>query len=482
MGHAAAYVENGPFLTSFPWLTLSEIGRLGGDLWYGFHILLAPFAMLGDPIVSLRIAGAFMLALMLLGVYLALRGADWRLRWLIPIVVLASSATELMRWIALRPQMLSLGIAALLLWILCAGRRSLWQVALLAAVTSWIHLAFFWLPIAVVITAGLSTLLSRSRGERGAPPFWQVILSAVGGVLVGAFLRPNPIATLQLLKIQLIDLGDALRNEVPLGYGEELEPISSDVLRDEYAAFLAIWLLAIVAAIVLVWRRRIPDAPSPRRLLIGSFIMSLGGYMMAVGVTSRGSDLWVVFGAMFSALVVSTAISTTRATTANWFAAGAAALLLGLAWFSYSRAQLALGYIGLRPRQFEKAMAWLQKNSPPGSVVATPSWSSFGPMFFWNRHNRQLGGMDPIFQYRRDPRRYWITNALAIAEGSEKINVALPGEAAIWKDTVLAIKEDLAASYLVVVAENSPKLYRLCKSDPRFREVFVDGTVVVFAL
>ena len=482
MGHAAAYVENGPFLSSFTWLTLSEIGRLGGDLWYGFHILLAPFVVLGDPVAGMRAAGAVMLAIMLLGIHLALRGADWRLRWLIPIVVLASSASELMRWIALRPQLPSLGFAALLLWILCTQRRPLWQVALLAAAIAWMHLAFFWLPFAVVVAAGLAKALALRRADEGVFPFWQAGLAVIGGILAGAMLRPVPLATLNLLKIQLFDLGEALRNEVPLGYGEELEPISSDLLRDEYAIFLAIWLLALAATLVLAWRRRLPDDPVHRRLVIGSFLMSLAGYMLAVRLTSRGLDIWVVFGAIFAAYAFSPLLGMAGSSRVNKLVTAGAAMLAFVAWSSYSGAQLALRYVGLPPRQFEKAMAWLLANSPRGSVIATPSWSSFGPMFIWSRHNRHLAGMDPIFQYVRDPRRYWIANALAVAEGSRTINVALTGEPAVWKDTAAAIKEDLAAAWLVVVAENTPKLFRLCESDPRFRRVFVDGTVVIYAL
>ena len=44
IGHALAYLEGSVFDTSLPWATQSIIGDMGGDLWWGFHVLLMPFA------------------------------------------------------------------------------------------------------------------------------------------------------------------------------------------------------------------------------------------------------------------------------------------------------------------------------------------------------------------------------------------------------------------------------------------------------
>ena len=47
VGHAAAYLEGSLLDPSLPWATRSVVGDLGGDLWWGFHVLLLPFAALG---------------------------------------------------------------------------------------------------------------------------------------------------------------------------------------------------------------------------------------------------------------------------------------------------------------------------------------------------------------------------------------------------------------------------------------------------
>jgi len=50
IGHAAAYLDGSIFDTSLPWATQSVIADKGADLWWGFHMVLTPFAALGEPV------------------------------------------------------------------------------------------------------------------------------------------------------------------------------------------------------------------------------------------------------------------------------------------------------------------------------------------------------------------------------------------------------------------------------------------------
>lgn len=476
LGHAKVYVEQGPLFAGFPWQTASEIGRLGGDLWYGFHVILMPFAAAGDPIEMLLTAGAVMTALMLFGVFLALRDVDWRLRWLIPALVLFSSPAEVIRWMALRPQLVSLACAALLLRELCELRPRLWALFGLAAAIAWIHLSFFWLALLAVLAAGIPLILLDGR------LIWRETLVVFAGILGGALLRPEPLQTLRLLKIQLIDLSSAIRQGIPLSYGNELYPMPGEMFRDEYLVFLLIWLGATITALFLAWRRALPATRKYRSMLIASFLMSLAGYGIAAGLTSRGTDIWAVFGSMFAAFASTPLIAMLRLEIANGYALIAGALVGWLGWWSSDNAWRAIRDIGQPPRRFEKAMKWLEANSPRGSVVATPHWSLFGQMFFWNRHNRYVAGMDPIFPYKFDPRRYWILHNLESGAGVGTVAAGPMDQPGPLKDTFLALRDDLRASYVVVIADYTPNLYRFLLRDRRFREVFSEGTIAVFAL
>ena len=44
------------FRTDFPWVHYSVISKLSSDLWYGFHVLIIPFTLVGDRILGMQLA------------------------------------------------------------------------------------------------------------------------------------------------------------------------------------------------------------------------------------------------------------------------------------------------------------------------------------------------------------------------------------------------------------------------------------------
>ena len=63
--HAQIYKDNGIFFKNFPWVQYSSINVLKSDLWYGFHILLIPFAG-SDSASGIKTAGIFLTIISLL--------------------------------------------------------------------------------------------------------------------------------------------------------------------------------------------------------------------------------------------------------------------------------------------------------------------------------------------------------------------------------------------------------------------------------
>ena len=57
--HAELYASTSEiFRTDFPWVHYSVISKLSSDLWYGFHVVLIPFTLVGDRILGMQLAGA----------------------------------------------------------------------------------------------------------------------------------------------------------------------------------------------------------------------------------------------------------------------------------------------------------------------------------------------------------------------------------------------------------------------------------------
>ena len=66
LGHAMQYSEHGPFFRPFPWVVYSVISQRNSDMWWGFHLLLTPLALLKNKVLILAVAPGLLMVLNLL--------------------------------------------------------------------------------------------------------------------------------------------------------------------------------------------------------------------------------------------------------------------------------------------------------------------------------------------------------------------------------------------------------------------------------
>ncbi|MGB1778198.1 MAG: hypothetical protein ACPHQP_01460, partial [Longimicrobiales bacterium] len=122
VGHALAYLEGSVLDTSLPWATRSIIGEIGGDLWWGLHVLLIPFAALFDVPGAVRSAALAVTALLVTTVWWVLRRHEVRYPGLWAALFLVVSPNLLFRELMLRPHVISLAAGLALLSCHVRGR------------------------------------------------------------------------------------------------------------------------------------------------------------------------------------------------------------------------------------------------------------------------------------------------------------------------------------------------------------------------
>jgi len=400
LGHAAAYLEGSLFDTSLPWATQSIIADKGADLWWGFHVVLVPFAALGDPSTAIRIAAILGTLTLCVALWylLARHGVENRALWV--MLVLVAVPNVLFRYLMVRPHVLSLGISLLLLSFLVKGRW--WQAGLAAAAITWLHLSLFWMPVGLVVACALSRLEVRS--DSGVPVS-SAVPAVVGGVAMGWLLRPHPVASLELAWIQIGELFAIKGADTPLLFAGELLPLPVGELAATSWLFLAAWLICAGTAVRLWLRDRLAGlADGERGLLIASLMVSGAFLVLTLASARRAQVEWVAFGALAVPLLWMAAIP-----VENRRPALTAALLLlavHLPW-SVHRHNLNVRLAAFPANTLAEAAEWLEENTPPGDVVFHARWDNFGPLVAHNRSNRYLSGMDPIFQFTHDPQLYW---------------------------------------------------------------------------
>jgi hypothetical protein len=460
IGHAAAYLENGLFDTGLPWATQSVIADEGADLWWGFHVVLLPFAA-GDPAWGIRVAG-LVLTLLLAG------AVGWVVRrhgvgspdvWI--FVFLVAVPNILFRYLMVRPHVLSLALSLLLVSFLIKGRW--WQAGLAAALTVWLHLSLAWMPMGLLAAYGLSRLLVR---HTESVPMRQAVPAVVGGVLLGALLRPMPLASLRLAWIQIAELFALKGADTPLLFAGELIPLPAGELLVTSWLYLALWLLALGVLGLLVVRGRLRDLPGDAAAMMLVMAMVSAVFLaLTLGSARRAQVEWVAFGVVMLPLLWTFALPVERRRPLL-----AAALLLAVVHLPWAihRHRLNVRFASFPATTLAEAAEWLEANTEVGSVVFHARWDNFGPLLAHNRANRYLSGMDPVFQFAHDPQRYWEFFWLSSDIHDEWTCDAFPCHAGTATDTHTVLRDHFGADWVLVQPTRNPKLTLYLLNDPRY--------------
>ena len=133
-----------------------------------------------------------------------------------------------------------------------------------------------------------------------------------------------------------------------------------------------------------------------------------------------------------------------------------------------------------RPDALQGVAEWLKGNSNAGDVVFNVTWSDFSPLFFWNRKNYYVAGLDPIFQYSYSPELYWEHHFLASGEAVRR-TCDHPPCAEGTKDVADVLVRDFDARYILLNKKTYPALDSFMRDDHlHFTRVFDDGAEVIF--
>jgi hypothetical protein len=485
MGHALHYAEAGLFDTAFPWGTVSVIGDLGADLWWGYHMALLPFTLFPDVADGMRAAAFVATVLLAATVWWLLRrhgvpGPGW---W--TALFLVASPNVLYRFLMVRPHVLSLALSLLLLSFLVRGRW--WHLLVIAAGMTWLHVSLFWMAPGIVAAHGLARGLAVPTPDEGPPepgrraPFLVALGAVLAGTLAGALLRPHPLATAELAWIQIVQLFAEKGSGLPLLFATELQPLPFLELARSSWAFLLLWAAALVATRGW-WRRDFGDprgmlSASERRLAAGATLIAAAFLAVTLLSARRALVEFTAFG--FLLLPLAWAHGVPAGARRRLAPVLGLLLMAHLGWCAH-RHQLNVRFVAQPPDRMAEVAGWLAVHSTPGDVVFHAHWDNFGPLFARNRTNRYLGGMDPIFQYAHDRGRYWQYFFLSADATTEYTCDAFPcyeGEASATWPTIARV---FKARWVVVEPARNPKLTRFLEDEPLFRVVLRTRREVLF--
>ncbi len=476
-GFSRLLTEKGIFTVDFPWTQYSVMKTFSASLWHGFGVLLIPFSWLPEP-WSFKIAGIVFTAGLLILYFLIARRLNfkWPLLW--PVLLFFSAPNVLTQLLMVRPQLISLALAPLLFYFFV--KENFWGAFLASFGIAWVHLNFVWLPIFIAAAVLGVKLLIEKRFV------WLVGLGAFFGVTVGWLARPNPIDAIKLFYIQVLRQIIEKQSGLPLLFGEENFPLGLKILFSNFGLYLLIW---IAAAVLMAWilTKRIHRAENwQKTILLSSGAISIISFLLSIIVARRTYNLWVAFGWILIAAVVSYLLPALKTFRRDLPQQWVATILIIFSLYSvtYSAYQSinSINRFAYPSDYLKEGALWLKESSRLNEIVFNLHWSHFSPLFYWNRHNYYVGGLDPIFQYAYSPELYWKFHYLSADLVTKKTCGAEACTREMLEDTYEVLKSNFNAKYIILNKNQNPAVNFFLENDSRFEKKLESRDALVYLI
>jgi hypothetical protein len=446
--HAAVgqLIHDHGILQSFPWTPFSWLSDHYADKELLFHLLFIPFLKFGW-IRAAQIIDTLCGATILFTIYLILRREGVARAWLWALIPLAASHTFVYRFSIVRPHLLSITLAILVLWGATTGRLRL--LAAVSAVYPWAYVAWA-MPVVLVALAEVARCLS-GRAMRFKP-----LLATVAGIAAGVALHPNSLNLIRLAWIQIVDV--LFRNAwgAKTGFDLGLEFLPETV--EGWARGLLVCVVMAVTALYLAWRDRQADE------LPLAFALATLAYAVMTAKSCRFLEYFVPFSAVSLALA---------ARPVRWRFLPHLIFVLALVYTISLNHRFLRSFADSPDCLPESVVAFLREKIPPGSQVFTTDWSSTGGLMIALPGRKFIVGLDPTFFYLKDPDLYRLWYGIA--------HDAPP-------DTVDQIRQKFSARYVVcfypnrVLPQEWTPFYERISSDPRVKTYNVEDFWLLFDL
>ncbi|RII26158.1 MAG: hypothetical protein CXR31_10645 [Geobacter sp.] len=431
-------------LHSFPWTRFSWQFDHYADKEFLFHLLFVPLGGLGFVNAS-RVVGVIGGALVLTTLYLVLRDERVRYAGIWALLPLGASVFAY-RFAQVRPQLLSIALALIVLWAYSRNRLRILAVA--AFLYPLTYVAFWQIPLILVVAVEVARVFTRERF------CWKPAATLVAGIIAGVALHPN---ASNLLAINWIHMADILlRNawgaKVEFNMGEEFDPFPLIT----WAQYLAVTVLMAGTALLLAWRERTKD----------SFPLACALAMLIFWLLTMRTIRFLEYFVPLSSLALAVA---TRSLALRFLAPS----LLGISLF-YT---LTTGTIPYRNLASYDLKNWYMepdvarifaREIPVGAKVFTTGWEYTGSLLLNLPDRYYMVALDPTLLYKRDPLLY-----------------------DVWYRTLLDAPADSAQivrtrfdSRFVVAQDYQPlwPFFSALQSDPTVRLLFANGKWLLFDL
>jgi hypothetical protein len=290
-------------------------------------------------------------------------------------------------------------------------KRRLVLLGVLSFAFVWLY-SMFSLLFVLVAAHAAAAYWTRRRVETA--PFLAVASGVVAGLVINPYFPQN----LNLL-VKHIEM--KARGTFQVDVGIEWYAYDSWILIGGSAVAFAIYFAGLVG-----FDLRAARIEKPLFLLLVSVVL-----LVLTFKYRRFVEYWPPVAVLFAAFSLRAARTGGEGSKRNrdqWIAAVAASLAGALI-----AAGIMINILGAAravrnedsPYRFRGASNWLRANTPRDAMVFNTDWDDFPILFYENRHNRYIVGLDPTYLYERDHDLWDIYARITLGEEKEAAPVIL---------------------------------------------------------
>jgi len=361
------------------------------DMHMLFHLLQSPFTAWLDLESAAKLSSAVFIALTFVLFVWLLKQYEIRYPLFWAFILLILSESFLYRMMMPRPPIFALAYTWLAFHFLMQKRFV--ALAVVACLFAWTYKVFpILLPMAVI------SMVVYYVCERKVTikPLFAVLAGIAAGMIITPYFPDNVEFLYNAIQAKILSDGYVA------GVGNEWYPLKTlDLLKDAYIplglylagilitnreewksdpARLFWFLLASMWLLMLFKSRRFIEFFPPAALLF--FLFSIRPHLNHFSVAG---SLKSMRGRVAALVLVS------------------AVLLSGVAMLSGTNEWLQRR---MPVEAYQGGSQWLVENTPAGATVFHTDWDDFPRMFFHNRHNRYIVGLDPDYMRLKDADMY----------------------------------------------------------------------------
>ncbi|MEK7546055.1 MAG: hypothetical protein AAB554_03175 [Patescibacteria group bacterium] len=467
---------SGPVL-EFPWLPFTTLSEHFADHHFLYHVALIPFIVAFGDFLGLKIATVVFaaLAVAIFAFLLKEYGANRPFLWT-PLLFFAPGFVFRL----LLTKATALALVAFFLYLVALRRRNRLAVFGIACAYVWLHGGW---PILAVVALLHALLFKPTKiHDREEMKIWELSAATFLGLLIGLVINPFFPENLSFYWEQIVQIAVIGRRDAAVLVGNEWYPPEfAAVFLGNASVFLppALAVAAFAAAIWTGQSARAESAPSAARRKDIVFTSALALLFLLMTLRqARHKEYFLPLAFLAGTLVAETAFAAVdlralsvrlgarlgRLFIPSAFALSAVACIFAAISLWLPR----LAYVD-RPAftRFESMGAWTRAHVPEGETIFHARWDDFPELFYRDSRHAYVAGLDALFLYRKDPRKYWLWRD--IGEGRRREALAE------------LITQEFGARYVSLRMGPDP-LRSLIKKDPSFERVYADAEAEVWKI